>query len=118
MKMGGYSLQRWYASNGFAVYFAQDCYPQSVPMLVSKTRVGDNVVAQFNYLNSDFYVISNFQYRVSFPGNSVSARTIQIPLLGSTTVKALSAAVTHAFNDMQILAPRSRYLQSPKCPAN
>jgi hypothetical protein len=118
MKLGGYSYLGTNTSNGFSLYFASMCYPQSVPMLISSTAVGDNVVARFNYKNSSLFLISNFQYRVQFPRNSVSQRTIPVPIFDDSIVQSMTSTVTNRFNDMSILKPRSEFLKSPVCPAN
>jgi hypothetical protein len=118
MKLAGYSYKERSASNGYSLYFSKMCYPQSVPMLLSKSPVGDNIVARFNYSDSLHYLISNFQYRVEFPKRSVSGRTIPIPIFENSIVQTITSTVTQVFNDIQILKPRSEYLKSPICPVN
>jgi hypothetical protein len=87
-------------------------------MKLLRNATGDNIAAQFRYKNASYYLMSNFQYRVPFPKDSVAARTIAIPIFATSIAKSLGSTVTNAFDDLKVLTMRSQYLKSPKCPVN
>jgi hypothetical protein len=118
MKLAGYSFKRMNPSNGFASYFAQDCYPHNVPMLLSKSPSGDLVAGQFNYSGTNYYLVSNFPYRVPFPKDSIAGRTVDVPIVPGAFVKTLTSSITNLFDDLKVLVPRSQLLKSPKCLVN